>query len=291
MRGRTFEWARLSPFIPYYLLITIPFDEGFHFFAADIVAELFGRCLEEIGGGTNDGTAQFAVQRDLGAADGVDHHARRVGAVPYFELDLDVERNIAEGRAFHADVCPLAVGEPGYMIRWAHMDIIVTEVIRDHAGHRVGLGDLLAFQAFALEHVEEVCIAAKVELIGAVDAHAAIDEERGKLAMQNGRADLTLDVIAKDGKLRVAESLCPIFRRGNEHRNAVDKRTARFNGLLHIPFGCHLGTNRQEVDDNIGLRIFEQFDDIGSGPGRFGDHALKDICRVHHGSCRVQLAR
>src|SRR5512143_2785053 len=88
----------------WYLFLLFAFDEGFHLFAADVIPELLGRSLEEVGRRAYDGPTKLAVQRDLGAADGVDPHAGRVGAVPDLELDLDVERHFAEGRAFHADV-------------------------------------------------------------------------------------------------------------------------------------------------------------------------------------------
>ena len=42
--------------------------------------------------------------------------------------------------------------------------------------HGLGLADLLAGQALAVEHVEEVGVAAGVELVGGVDLHAALGE-------------------------------------------------------------------------------------------------------------------
>ena len=201
---------------------------------------MFGRGLEEIGGWAHDGSCKFAVERDLGTADGVDHHACRVGAVPYFEFEFQVERHVAEGGAFHADVAPLAVGQPGDMVARPNVDVVLADVVGDHAGDRVGLGNLLAFEAFAFKHVEEVCIAAEVELIGAVDFYAAIHEQAGEDTMNDRCADLAFDVIAENGQTRICKAFAPIFRGCDENGNGIDQGAARFDDLFHVPFGCHL---------------------------------------------------
>ena len=91
------------------LLVAVALDEGFCHLQANIVFELFGRRLEEVRGGPNYGTAQLAVEGDLGAAHGIDHHAGGVGTIPHFQLGLYIERHIAKGSALHADIAPLAV--------------------------------------------------------------------------------------------------------------------------------------------------------------------------------------
>src|SRR3970040_1737052 len=96
-RRRVIEWHAFSLFTNSLFLVTLIFDESFHLLTTNVIAELLGRRLEEIGRRSNDRPAEFAVQADPGAADGVDHHARRVGAVPHFELHFDVEGNIAKG--------------------------------------------------------------------------------------------------------------------------------------------------------------------------------------------------
>ena len=129
----------------------------------------------------------------------------------------------------------------------------MSEFVGDHAGDGIGLGDLLALEAFAFEHVEEVGVAAEVELVGAVDLDAAVHEEGGELAVQDGRADLAFDVIAEDGQTGVGEAFAPVFGGGDEDRDAVDEGAARFDDLFHVPFGCHFGADRQEVDDHVGF--------------------------------------
>ena len=60
----------------------------------------------------------------------------------------------------------------------------------------------LLLEPVAVEHVEEVGVAAGVELVGAVDPHAAVGEQAGERAVGDRRADLGLDVVADDRTLR-----------------------------------------------------------------------------------------
>src|SRR5258707_12833230 len=121
------------------LLVALAFDIGFHHVAAEAVAELFGRRLEEIRGWANDRSTEAAIQGDLGAANGVDHHAGRIRAVPHLEFGFEVERHVTEGRAFHADVAPLSIGHPRHAIRWTDVDIVLAQIVGNHTGDRAGL--------------------------------------------------------------------------------------------------------------------------------------------------------
>src|SRR3712207_8083267 len=57
------------------------------------IRELFGRRLHEIARGRHERSADASVERELGAAHGVDDDAGGVRAVPNLELDLGVERH------------------------------------------------------------------------------------------------------------------------------------------------------------------------------------------------------
>ena len=59
----------------------------------------------------------------------------------------------------------------------------VVDLVVEHAGDGVGLADLLGLEALALEHVQEVGVAAEVQLVGAVEADAAIHEQARQHAM------------------------------------------------------------------------------------------------------------
>src|SRR5579885_3245936 len=103
------------------------------------------------------------------------------------------------------------------------MYVVLTKFVVQLAGHGVGLADLLGLQAVALEHVVEVGVAADVELHGALELHAALPEQAGKLAMHDGRADLALDIVSDNRQSRLFEALLPERFASNKDRNTVDQ--------------------------------------------------------------------
>ncbi len=113
-------------------------------------------------------------------------------------------------------------------------------------------------KALTLQHVQEVRVAAKIELVGAVDAHTPVNEQAGEYPVQDGCAHLGLDIVSQDGQSRILETFSPVLGGGNEYRDAVDKGTARFKDLLDIPFGRHFRTHRQVGDHHVRFRFFEQ---------------------------------
>jgi hypothetical protein len=72
----------------------------------------------------------------------------------------------------------------------------------DLAGDGLRLGNLFRFEALAFEHVHEIGVAAEIELIGAIEPHAAFAEQIGENAMRDGGADLRFDVVADDRQPR-----------------------------------------------------------------------------------------
>ena len=74
--------------------------------------------------------------------------------------------------------------------------------------------------------------------------------------MQNGGADLALDVVANDGQTGFSEAVAPIFGTGDEDRDGVDHAATGFENLFDVPLGSHLGTDGEVVDDHIGTGIF-----------------------------------
>ena len=87
--------------------------------------------------------------------------------------------------------------------------------------------------------------------------------------MENCRAHLRLDVVAKHGQVGLAETFRPVILRSNENRNAVDECTSGCDDLFHIPFGGFLRTHRQEVNHHIGFGFLEQAGDVRRWAGRF----------------------
>ena len=92
-------------------------------------------------------------------------------------------------------------------------------LVAQHAGDGAGLGDLLGFQAFAFQHVDEIRVAAEVQLIGVIQVYAAVDEQAGQHTVQDGGAHLALDIIADDRQAAFGKPLAPVFRGGDEDRD------------------------------------------------------------------------
>ena len=114
----------------------------------------------------------------------------------------------------------------------------------------------------ALEHVQEVGVAADVQLHRPVEMDAALAEERGEYAVRDRRADLRLDVVADDRHARLLEAALPVRLAGDEHRHAVHHRAAGLEDLLRVPLRRHLRADREVVDDDVGLRVAEDPDDV-----------------------------
>ena len=65
----------------------------------------------------------------------------------------------------------------------------------------------------AIEHVEEIGVSAGVQLVGALDFHAALAEEIDNRAMENRRAELRLDVVADRAEVFFPRSASPTLGR------------------------------------------------------------------------------
>src|SRR5262249_38229031 len=77
-----------------------------------VVGDLIGRRLQQVGARPPDGAGDAVRERELAQPPALDHDPRRVRRVPDLELQLEIEGDVAEGRALHSDVRPLAVGQP-----------------------------------------------------------------------------------------------------------------------------------------------------------------------------------
>ena len=159
--------------------------------------------------------------------------------------------------ALEADVGPLAVLQPRDVVGRPDVHVVGVHLVVERRGDGVRLGDLLGLQALALEHVEEVGVAAHVELVGALEQHAALPEEARELAVDDRRADLRLDVVADDRQAGLLEAVAPVLLARDEDRHAVDVRDAGRERLLDVPLGGLLGAHRQVADEDVGLRLLE----------------------------------
>src|SRR2546421_287820 len=83
-------------------------------------------------------------------------------------------------------------------------------------------------------------------------------------------ADLRLDVVADDRQPLLLEAALPVGLAGDEHRHAVHHRAARFEHLLRVPLGGGVRANGQVVDDDVGLSVLQNSDDVVGLAGRLG---------------------
>ena len=262
-------------------------DESLGVVVCHGVGHLHRRRLHQVGARLLERTADAVVQRQLAAAHGVGHDARRVGRVPDLELRLEGERHVAEGLALEPDVRPLAIGEPRHVVRGADVHVVGRQLLVEQRRHGLRLGDLLGLEALALEHVEEVHVAAHVELRRARQPYAAVLEQARERAVEDRRADLRLDVVTDDRQARLAEAVGPVVLRGDEHGDAVHEAAAGLEHLLHVPLGGLLGAHRQVGDDHVGLRLLEDLDDVVRLARSLGDALLQVLAESVVGHAAV----
>jgi hypothetical protein len=90
-----------------------------------------------------------------------------------------------------------------------------------------------------------------------------------------------------DREAGLGEAPSPVVLAGDEHRDAVDERTAGLEDLLDVPLGGQLGADRQVGDDHVGLCLAEDLDDVGRLAGRLGDLLLEVLAQPVVGHAAV----
>ena len=85
------------------------------------------------------------------------------------------------------------------------MDIFVRQALADHRLHRFRLRSFLGRQPGAIQHVQEIGVAAGIQLIRALDFHSALAEKIDNRSMQDCRAHLRFNVVADEGRFLSAK--------------------------------------------------------------------------------------
>ena len=75
------------------------------------------------------------------------------------------------------------------------MNFSAREPVAQLTLHRFGLLNFLRLETTSLQHIEEVGIPPRVELVGPVEFDAVIRKQTTQRPMYDRRTDLTLDVI------------------------------------------------------------------------------------------------
>lgn len=132
----------------------------------------------------------------------------------------------------------------------------------DLAGDRASLRQLLGHHTLALEHVLEIGVAAEVELIRVIQFHATLAEQIGEHTVHDGRAHLTLDVVAHDRQTREFEAPSPVRIGCDEHRNTIHERAPGLYRTQRIPFRRTLRAHWQMRDQHLRAGFFQHLHDI-----------------------------
>ena len=198
------------------------------------IRHLLRGVLHEVGGHAGERPADSPLPRHATAADGIDHAAGGIRAVLHREPDIDLDRCIGEAPSFHPQEANLVVALPRNVVARADVDLRGRKRFRKHALHRSGLGPSFRLRAGAIEHVEEIGVAARVQLVGAVERRSPSDEQPRELAVQYSGAELRLDVVPDDREAPPLELLGPLRVGGDEDRNAVDEPDAGFEAGASI---------------------------------------------------------
>ena len=149
----------------------------FELAARDLVPHLPGRALHEVRARGLERPRETAFEPELRAAQRVDDHACAVRRVLDGEAKLDLERGVTESAPFEANERDLVVVLPGDVVGGADVDLARFEPLVELTLHRLGLRPLLRLETATLQHVEEVGVSARVDLVGAVDRHPAVREQ------------------------------------------------------------------------------------------------------------------
>ena len=91
------------------------------------------------------------------------------------------------------------------------------------------------------------------------------------------------------GRPGLLEALVPVVLAGDEDRQAVDEADAGGKRLLDVPLGRLLGADRQVADEDVGLGVLEDPDDVGGLARGLGDLLLQVLAEAVVGHAAVDL--
>jgi len=239
------------------LAVALAADELFDAAVGFVVGHLDGRMLGEISGGRIEDAADPAIEREFAATDGVDGDAGGVGRILDRKFNVHFHRHVAKQSSFDTDERDFIVELPGNVIARANVNVVVGQTIAHHRLHGFGLGRFLGSEPGPAEHVEEIGVAAGVELIGALNFDAAFAEKIDNGAMEHGRAELRFNVVADDRQIFVGKPFRPDRIAGDENGDVVNERDAGFECATGVKFDRFFGTDGEIIDHDLGGGILQ----------------------------------
>ncbi len=138
-----------------------------------------------------------------------------------------------------------------------------------------GLGYFFGMKPFSFQHVQEICVSSGVELVGSVDGHSPVEIKIDQCPVENGGSQLRFYVVSDDGKVSLFKPFLPVPFTGNKNRNTIDEGAFCLQHLFDIPFCGLLTSDGEIIDDNIGMGVLEDPDDIRGRTRSFLDDLRK----------------
>src|SRR5215471_3130919 len=221
--------------------------------------------LGEIGGGRIEDAADPAIEREFAAADRVDRDAGRVGRVFDRKFNVELHRNVAEEAALHANEGDFVVELPRNVIARTDVNVFVGQALVHDRLNGFGLGSFLRAEPGPAQHIEEIGVAAGVELIGAFDFDAALPEKIDNGAMKHSRTELRFDVVTNNGEVFVGKTFGPGRIAGDENGDIVDESDPGFERAAGIELGRLFRTDGEIIDHDLGGGILELGNDLFAG--------------------------
>ena len=157
------------------------------------------------------------------------------------------------------------------MVAGADVYLVGVYFVVHLGGYGASLGNFLGNQPLPLQHVEEVGVAAKVQLVGVVNGSAPVLKQPGQDTVEDGSADLGLNVVANDRHSPFHEPVPPILFAGDKHGDAVDHAAAGVKNLLRVPLGRHFAAHGEVVNDHVHFPFPENVGNVYGRVGRLSD--------------------
>src|SRR5205807_8329902 len=116
-----------------------------------------------------------------------------------------------------------------------------------------------------IQHVEEIGVAAGIELIGAFDFYAALAEEIDDGAVENRRAHLRFDIVADERQVLIFEALYPGGIARDENRDVIDEAEPGLERTGGVKARGFFRADRQIIRHDLRAGVAQLFDDLFAG--------------------------
>jgi len=142
------------------------------------------------------------------------------------------------------------------------MDVLALKALFGLRLHGFGLGFFFGLQPAAVQHVEEVGIAAGIQLVGLLQFDAPSLEKMGHDPVDHGGAHLRFDVVADNRQIPLRKTAGPPGIAGDEDGNAINEGDTCRQGTFSIEAGRLFRSHRQVIYEDFRPRPLQFGNDI-----------------------------